>query len=156
MLRSTIEAAALRSTIEASQSKVMSTKTLSGPKDLMTLMKNIALKLKIEEFDVIVEFSSNKFKPDSSDFSIKGVYNTEDHSKYDYPEDLAKRVFSVTKDPIIDDFKVYKYKAHNYFKPNAEVTELVKVTEIDGKYGKFKNYTIEPDYKLEDLGDIEF
>ena len=134
----------------------MSTKTLSGPKDLMTLMKNIALKLKIEEFDVIVEFSSNKFKPDSSDFSIKGVYNTEDHSKYDYPEDLAKRVFSVTKDPIIDDFKVYKYKAHNYFKPNAEVTELVKVTEIDGKYGKFKNYTIEPDYKLEDLGDIEF
>ena len=134
----------------------MSTKTLSGPKDLMTLMKNIALKLKIEEFDVIVEFSNNKFKPDSSDFSIKGVYNTEDHSKYDYPEDLAKRVFSVTKDPIIDDFKVYKYKAHNYFKPNAEVTKLVKVTEIDVKYGKFKNYTIEPDYKLEDLGDIEF
>ena len=134
----------------------MSTKYLSGPKDLMTLMKNISLKLKIEEFDVIVEFSSNKFKPDSSDFSIKGVYNTEDHSKYDYPEDLAKRVFAVTKDLMIDNFKVYKYKAPNYFKPNAEVTELVKVTEIDGKYGKFNNYTIEPDYKLEDLGDIEF
>ena len=38
----------------------MSTQYLSGPKDLMTLMKNISLKLKIEEFDVIVEFSSNK------------------------------------------------------------------------------------------------
>ena len=123
----------------------MSTKSLSGPKDLMTLMKNISLKLKIKEFDVIVEFSSNKFKPDSSDFSIKGVYNTEDHSKYDYPEDLAKRVFAVTK-----------YKAPSYFKPNDEVTKLVDVTEIDGKYGKFKNYTIEPDYKLEDIGDIKF
>ena len=134
----------------------MSTQYLSGPKDLMTLMKNISLKLKIEEFDVIVEFSSNKFKPDSSDFSIKGVYNTEDHSKYHYPEDLAKRVFAVTKDPMIDNFKVYKYKAPSYFKPNDEVTELVDVTEIDGKYGKFKNYTIEPDYKLEDIGDIEF
>lgn len=134
----------------------MSTQYLSGPKDLMTLMKNISLKLKIKEFDVIVEFSSNKFKPDSSDFSIKGVYNTEDHSKYHYPEDLAKRVFAVTKDLMLDNFKVYKYKAPSYFKPNDEVTKLVDVTEIDGKYGKFKNYTIEPDYKLEDIGDIKF
>ena len=134
----------------------MSTQYLSGPKDLMTLMKNISLKLKIKEFDVIVEFSSNKFKPDSSDFSIKGVYNTEDHSKYHYPEDLAKRVFAVTKDVMLDNFKVYKYKAPSYFKPNDEVTKLVNVTEIDGKYGKFNNYTIEPDYKLEDIGDIVF
>ena len=95
----------------------------------MTLMKNISLKLKIKEFDVIVEFSSNKFKPDSSDFSIKGVFNAEDHSKYDYPEDLAKRVFAVTKDLMLDNFKVYKYKAPSYFKPNDEVTKLVNVTE---------------------------
>ena len=134
----------------------MSTQYLSGPKDLMTLMKNISLKLKIKEFDVIVEFSSNKFKPDSYDFSIKGVYNTEDHSKYHYPEDLSKRVFAVTKGLMLDNFKVYNYKAPSYFKPNDEVTKLVDVTEIDGKYGKFKNYTIEPDYKLEDIGDIKF
>lgn len=134
----------------------MSTQYLSGPKDLMALMKNISLKLKIKEFDVIVEFSSNKFNSESIDFSIKGVYNTEDHSKYHYPEDLAKRVFAVTKDLMLDNFKVYKYKAPSYFKPNDEVTKLVDVTEIDGKYGKFKNYTIEPDYKLEDIGDIKF
>ena len=134
----------------------MSTQYLSGPKDLMTLMKNISLKLKIKEFDVIVEFSSNKFNSESIDFSIKGVYNTEDHSKYHYPEDLAKRVFAVTKELMLDNFKVYKYKAPSYFKPNDEVTKLVDVTEIDGKYGKFKNYTIEPDYKLEDIGDIKF
>ena len=134
----------------------MSAKYLSGPKDLMTLMKEIGLNLKVDEFDVIIEFSSNKFKPESSDFSIKGVYNTKDHSKYTYPEDLAKRVFAVTPELMLDNFKVYKYKAPSYFKPNEEVAKLVQVTEIDGKYGKFKNYTIEPDYKLEDLGDIEF
>ena len=36
-------------------------KYLSGPKDLILLMKEISMKLRVSEFYVICEFSNNKY-----------------------------------------------------------------------------------------------
>ena len=135
-------------------------KYLSGPKDLILLMKEISTKLRISEFHVICEFSNNKYITDSYDFSIKGIYDVITHKKFDYPEGLPKKIYSVTKTITSADFKCYKFVNKNplYFKSDEEATKLIRVIDTNGKYGMFKTYIWDDTdvVNLEELGEIDF
>ena len=69
-------------------------RNLTGPKDLIILMKEISLKLRISEFHVICEYSNNKFIPDSYDFIIKGIYDVNTHCCILLVERLGKNFFN--------------------------------------------------------------
>ena len=141
-------------------------RNLSGPKDLILLLKEISSKIRTNEYHLICEYSNNKFIPDSYDISIKGIYNVKNHSKFDYPEGLPKKVYNVTKTSGLrpgeaqNDFKCYRFINSNkvYFKEDEEATKKIRAVEINGKFGIFKTYfwddTDEED--LEELGDISF
>ena len=134
-------------------------RNLTGPKDLIILMKEISLKLRISEFHVICEYSNNKFIPDSYDFIIKGIYDVNTHRKFDYPDGLTKKIYAVTKS-ITSDFKCYRFINKNplFFKADDEATKLIRAVDINGKFGMFKTYfwddTNEED--LKEIGDIDF
>ena len=134
-------------------------RNLSGPKDLVLLLKEISSKIRTNEYHLICEYSNNKFIPDSYDISIKGIYNVKNHSKFDYPEGLPKKVYNVTKTSQ-NDFKCYRFINSNkiYFKEDEEATKKIRAVEINGKFGLFKTYfwddTNEED--LEELGEIIF
>ena len=146
-------------------------RNLSGPKDLVLLLKEISSKIRSNEYHLICEYSNNKFIPDSYDINIKGIYNVKNHSKFDYPEGLPKKVYNVTKTSAIasgaqNDFKCYRFGYANnslnsnkiYFKEDEDATKKIRAVEINGKFGLFKTYfwddTNEED--LEELGEIIF
>lgn len=134
-------------------------RNLSGPKDLVLLLKEISSKIRTNEYHLICEHVNNKFIPDAYDIIIKGIYNVKNHTKFDYPEGLPKKVYNVTKAPQ-DDFKCYKFVCGSkvYLKEDEEATKKIRAVEINGKFGMFKTYfwddTNEED--LEELGDISF
>ena len=140
-------------------------RNLSGPKDLILLLKEISSKIRTNEYHLICEYSNNKFIPDSYDISIKGIYNVKNHSKFDYPEGLPKKVYNVTKTSQ-NDFKCYRfinaYAAGGsnkiYFKEDEEATKKIRAVEINGKFGLFKTYFWDDtnDEDLEELGEIIF
>ena len=141
-------------------SELKSVKNLSGPKDLIHLLKEISVKIRVSEFHVLGEYSTNKYIPDSYDFTIKGIYNVTNHKKLDFPEGFPKKIYSVTKCPGAD-LKCYRFKNTNptYFKYEEDTTKLIRVVEIKGKFGPFKTYFWDVDLdedELKEIGDIDF
>ena len=61
-------------------------KPASGVKEFIKTLTGISQKIKLSEFHIIGEYRENEFIPGSYNFTIKGLYEVDNHRAIPFPE----------------------------------------------------------------------
>lgn len=145
------------------------TKPVSGVKEFIKVLKEIAQKLKMSEMHVVGEFRENPFIEGAYNFTIKGLYEMGTHRELPFPDEFNRLCYCLTRDEPSADlyleqtesyWKCYCFKSSPLmFKPDEEAMKSIKPCTFSGKYGYYNSYiwdTTVDDAELAKIGDIQF
>lgn len=115
-------------------------KYLTGIESLIKQFKTLASYNRVNEFYVIGEFTQNKYNSMSSDFHIRGIYNSTTHAKLQFPSSMARICYNMTN-TIQPAWKAYLFKSNPVeFTYAEDMMNEISREYKEGKYGPYYEY----------------
>ena len=144
-------------------------KPASGVKEFIKTLTGISQKIKLSEFNIIGEYRENEFIPGSYNFTIKGLYEVDNHRAIPFPEGYSKKCYCLSREQPSDDlyiddtdsyWKCYRFVANPIsLKVDTDAMSDIRVHTLEGKYGLFNSYfwdTTIDESEIAKIGDIKF